>query len=286
MKKPKLKKPTLKLSKDGSSNLKPPKLATDLYADLRDRRLLPLIAVLAVAIVAVLFLLADKSSPKPDLVPAPAAVSPTKASFSVVPAKPELREYDKRLRHRKRESPFSTYAAVRVPNETREQVEGVLDTMEESGRSTSTTEAAPTETPSPTGATAAPENPPAQPPVIKATVKANVGFAAVLKVGFVDREPQERKIEGQTKLPNEENPAIVYTGISPDQKGVLLLMTSNVTAFYGDGKCVVNGPPCQQLKLELGKSATFAIGFGETRYKVTLLGFVPIVKEEKIERGG
>jgi len=286
MKIPQLKKPNLKLSKGGSSGLKPPKLATDLYADLRDRRLLPLIAVLAIAIVAVPFLLANESEPAPA-VPAPAPAPATAASFSVVPAKPELREHDKRLKHRKRESPFSTYAAARLSNETREQVEGVLDTIEESG-SAGSPEAAPVETAPPTGATTAPapESAPAQPPVIKATVKANVGFAALLKVGFVDGEPRQRAIEDQTKLPNEENPAIVYTGVSPDKKGVLFLMTNEVTAFYGDGKCVVNGPPCQQLKLEVGKSATFAIGFGETRYKVTLLGFVPIVKEEKIERTG
>jgi len=284
MKAPKLKKPNLKLSKGSSASLKPPKLATDLYADLRDRRLLPLIAVLGVAIVAVPFLLSDKSEQKPAPVAA-APPAPAAASFSVVPAKPELRDYRKRLHHRKRESPFSTYAAARVPNETREQVEGVINT-EGSGSETTATETS-TET-STTGATEAPttEYAPAQPPVIKATVKANVGFAAVLKVGFVDGEPQQRAIEGQTELPNEKNPAIVYTGISPDKKGALFLMTNSVTAFYGDGKCVVNGPPCQQLKLEVGKSATFAIGFGETRYKVTLLGFAPIVKEEKIERGG
>lgn len=284
MKTPKLKKPSLKRPPGGGSSIKPPKLVSDLYADLRDRRLLPLMALLAVAIVAAPFLLSNDDSPEPPPVPAPAAPPATAASFEVVPAQPELRDYRKRLEHRKRVSPFSTYAAARVSNQTREEVEGVLNTVEGGGG----TETATTETAVPTGATEAPttEYAPAQPPVVKATVKANVGYAAVLEVGFVGSDPHERTVEDQTKLPSEKNPAIVYTGISPDKSGGLFLMTNNVTAFYGKGQCVLGGATCQQLKLKVGKSATFAIGFGETRYKVTLVGFVPIVKEAKIERGG
>src|SRR5215207_7674030 len=127
MKTPKLKMPPLKRPKGDSASFKPPKVVADLYADLRDRRLLPLVALLGVAIVAAPFLLANDSSPKPDFVPAAAVPPATAASFQVVPAQSELRDYRKRLEHRKRESPFSTYAAVRAPNQTRQEVEGMIE---------------------------------------------------------------------------------------------------------------------------------------------------------------
>ena len=234
-------------------------------------------ALLLVAIVAAPILLASKGE---DETPMPAPVSPAataaaaQASFTVVPAKPELRDYRERLDHRSPRNPFDQPVPA-APEET-----GELAGADGSGGG----EAEATAPGSEVGAT---EYAPEEPPVVRATVKATVDYAAVLKTEFIGYEPKERRVESQTKLPNEENPAVVYTGVSPDKTGGLFLMTSNVTAFYGHGKCVLGGATaCQQIKLKIGKSATFAIGFGETRYKVTLRGFVPIIKEAKIERGG
>jgi hypothetical protein len=280
MKIPKFTKLKLKKPSGVSTDLKPPKAVADLYADLRDRRLLPLVALLAIAIVAVPFLLADKSPTKPAFVPASPGAAPAAATFSVVPAKQQLRDYRKRLKHRKRESPFSLYAAARVSNETREQVEEVVDTVENGGAvAPETTETGGTET-SPPVEEAAPSQPP-----VKATIKANVGVAAVIKAGFVGSEPKQSEIPSQTRLPKPETPVVVYTGPSKDGTGAVFLMSNSVTAYYGKGRCVLGGEICQELELQPGKSATFAVGYGETRYKVTLLGFKPVVKEATIERG-
>ncbi len=46
------------------TSIKPPKFVADLYADLRDRRLLPLVALLLVAIVAAPFLLSARGKKK------------------------------------------------------------------------------------------------------------------------------------------------------------------------------------------------------------------------------
>jgi len=293
MKLPKLEMPkSLKPSprkSNGSSGMSVPKPLADLYADLRDRRLLPLIAVLLVAIVAAPILLSQKSSSPTVPALAPSAAQPKPAKFSVVPARPELRDYRKRLKHRKRSSPFSTYAAVRVSNETRETVEGLIRGAEADENGTAQATPTPTTTTTTTGAVESPSGPessPASKPVVKATIKANVGYAAVINAGFVGSEANKREVEEQEKLPNEANPVVIFAGITPDHKGGLFLMTSQVTEYFGAGKCVLSGPPCQELKLEIGKSATFAVGYGETRYKVTLLGFAPIVKEETIEPGG
>jgi hypothetical protein len=281
---PNLKMPKLKVPSGGrgkpagaASNLKPPKVVADLYADLRERRLLPLVALLAVAIVAAPFLLSDDSgSSSPTPIPLPPEQAQV-ASFSVVPAAEQLRDYRKRLQHRKRESPFNSYAAARVSNETREEVEGALEGDEEGSVEGGGAEApvAPAESSPPAQA------PVAEPPVVKATV--DLGVMAVVKVGYVDAVPHAEKIGSQTKLPKPEQPVVVYTGPSKDEQGALFLMSTDVSAYYGSGKCVLGGQLCQVLELRPGKSATFAVGYGETRYKVTLLGFEPIVREATIQ---
>ncbi len=277
MKKPNLdfKRPQFsrKRSSGSKPGVKPPKFVADLYADLRDRRLLPLVALLLVAIVATPILLAGGSEEEaiPPTVAPPATASAAQASFAVVPAEPnKLRDYHERLGHRTARNPF------RAPPQPAE-ASAATTGGEGSGEAVAGSEVE-------AGAT---EYSPAEPPVVKATVKATIDVAALLKTEFIGAEPKEQRVESQTKLPNEKNPAVVYTGVSPDKTGGIFLMTSNVTAFYGHGQCVLGGATgCQQIKLKIGKSATFAIGYGETRYKITMRGFVPIVREAKVERGG
>ena len=97
---PQLKKPDLKV---------PPFLG-DLYYDLRERRLLPILALAVVAIVAVPILLGGGSEEEeagPGPVGAIAGASGTQAShFTVVESKPGLRDYRKRLARRSPTDPF------------------------------------------------------------------------------------------------------------------------------------------------------------------------------------
>ncbi|HEY8816805.1 MAG TPA: hypothetical protein VIP57_17130, partial [Candidatus Dormibacteraeota bacterium] len=102
MKKPKG--PELKMPE-----VKAPDFLADLYYDLRDRRLLPLVALVVVAIAAVPFLLGGEVE-QPTL-PPPGAValgsSGEKTSrLTVVEATPGLRDYRKRLRGRSPTDPF------------------------------------------------------------------------------------------------------------------------------------------------------------------------------------
>jgi hypothetical protein len=100
-----VKRPSLK-----GPELKPPAFLADLYYDLRDRRLLPLLALVLVAIAAAPFLLGNKS--EPVVAPSAAAlategesIGPT-SHLRVVEATPGLRDYRKRLRGRTPTDPF------------------------------------------------------------------------------------------------------------------------------------------------------------------------------------
>jgi hypothetical protein len=106
-----LKRPSLKRPKALSAGpqIKLPRVVTDLYGDLRDRHLLPLVALLVVAIIAAPILLDKGGDSKTE---APAAVVPSTgneapaSSFSVVPAARRLRSPSKRLGHRQPLDPF------------------------------------------------------------------------------------------------------------------------------------------------------------------------------------
>ena len=92
---PDLKMPDLK-------DLKMPPVLVDLFYDLRDRRLLPLVALVVVAIVAAPFLLGGEST-KPATLPAGVAVlNRPRRQLRLDPAdriqaQPGLRDYRKRL---------------------------------------------------------------------------------------------------------------------------------------------------------------------------------------------
>jgi hypothetical protein len=257
------------------SGLKPPKFAADLYADLRDRRLLPLVAVLAIAIVAVPVLLAsgggEESKSTPSFVQPGGQAS---ASFSVVPAATSLRDYHRRLGHRQARDPFAH------PSEGSSTASGGASNQDEKasgpGETSGGGEGGGTESSSSSSTTATAHV------VVENQV---VGYTVDLNSGFVGHEKDLKGVETMTKLPNDKRPVVVFVGLSEDNKRGLFLMTSNVTAFYGKGRCALEKQSCQLLELKVGGSATFAYGYEEERFKVTLQRIVPVVKTTESASG-
>lgn len=290
MKLPELKRPDLSRSRlRAGPEVRMPDFIVDLYADLRDRRLLPLVVLLLVAIVAAPILIG--SSKKKDHTPPISSAQPAldTASFSVVPAATELQEYKKRLSHRRSVNPFDPFAATKHRTPSRRELEAI-----EAAENAPTSSAPESDVTTGTGGTPASSSDGSGPTtttviekpkkVVKATLKAQVGVMAVVKTGYNGSELKPLEIEDQTRLP-QGKPAIVYDGTSK-KGGALFLMTGQVSEFTGEGHCVLGGSLCQVIELKVGQSETFAIGYGETRYSVRLVGFKPIVKEEVIEAEG
>ncbi|HET9162483.1 MAG TPA: hypothetical protein VFN89_03425 [Solirubrobacterales bacterium] len=99
------------LSGRSGAGPKTPDFLADVYYDLRDRRLLPLVVLVVVAIVATPLLLGQKSEPlvSPGAEGAISALQETGAptsALTVVEATPGLREYKKRLKGRTPTDPF------------------------------------------------------------------------------------------------------------------------------------------------------------------------------------
>jgi hypothetical protein len=260
---------------DGNS-LKAPKFATDLYADLRDRRLLPLAALLVVAIAAVPFLLGGGDEEEEMPPPAPPAVvaESAQAGFSVVPAREGLRDYRKRLGYREARNPFEVPPRKQAGGEAGGSGSKSSEAAE-SGEGSSGGEGA-------TGGESAGGETTTETTTDVVVERELKSWTVNLQVGFVRPDGPdlhaEKGVEPMTELPNKKNPAIVFVGLTEDRDAAVFLMTDEVTAYYGKGRCSVNQQSCQLLELPPGKSATFAIGFGETRYKVHLDAIVPVYK--------
>jgi hypothetical protein len=271
--------------------LKVPGFMVDLYWDLRDRHLLPLVALVIVAIVAVPFVLGGGSKQAPPTSPsdgASAAPSPEPigSKLTVVQAKPGLRDYRKRLRHDKPTNPF-------VQRFTSPDLKGTkLAGGSESTSSTSTTSTSTTEVTKSTssdGSSTTETN--GEPSSTGGPGITLFAFAIDVKLvkttGSSSGDSAEGKDQGQPQvkhevlppaaLPGEKAPVVTYMGISPTTKMPFFLVSEGVSGVFGEGKCISGLGTCQLIELEPGMPETFVYGSGDVRYKINVLKVKPVV---------
>jgi hypothetical protein len=260
--------------------LKMPPFLVDLYWDLRDRRLLPLVALGVVAIVAVPFLLGGDSKKQ-----APPSVAPVRglgsqasnaAKLTVVEAKPGLRDYRKRLRDRSPTDPFKQRYTSPVLAGTK------LGNGEEEGESTSTsTTTTSNGTTTTSSGTATPESSGGSTQLTQyaTAVDVKITVTRTLPDGSKEKgKPTARqRVLPSAALPSEKTQAVVYMGPSPKTKQPGLLVSDGVTAIFGEGRCLLGEKTCQLLEVEPGMPETFVFGPNSTRYKIVVLNPRPVV---------
>jgi hypothetical protein len=264
--------PELKLSE-----LKVPPFLSDLYWDLRDRRLLPLAALVVVAIVAVPFLLGGKSdeSASPDrLTVTPPTVESDSARASklvAVEAAPGLRNYHKRLGHRSPNNPFKQrYTAPQLAgSELGGELSSTSSTSGGSGESKATT----TTTTTTTGETSGGAAPSGELRYYTTAADIKIVRSESKADGSVvhDKPVVHHRVLPPAPVPGEKQAAVVYMGVAQNHKP-LLLVSDAVKGVFGDGVCLAGATVCQLLELEKGVPETFVYGEdGKVRFKITIL---------------
>ncbi|MGE5282600.1 MAG: hypothetical protein ACM3N0_09840 [Chloroflexota bacterium] len=267
-----LKGPELKLSA-----LKAPPVLSDLYWDLRDRRLLPLVALVVVAIAAVPFLLGGKSEPRvtPAGVAGGAPVAGGGGSggarLVAVEAKPGLRNYKKRLAHRSPTDPFK-------PRYTGPQLAGTQlgggETTTATTKTSSSTPAGHSETTTTTTTTESGG----------ATPHGELHYfsiAADIKIVRSETKADGKVVHGKpivqhrvippASVPNDKEAPVVYLGVAKNHKP-LLLVSDAVKGIFGEGICLSGTTVCQLIEVETGMPETFVYGeAGKVRFKITVL---------------
>jgi hypothetical protein len=269
--------------------VKVPDFLLDLYYDLRERHLLPLVAVLAVAIVAVPIALSQSggsSSPEvagENAVGAP-SVAPPSGSGGLVVAKaaPGLRDYRRRLGNLHSKDPFrQQYAgpAAATAEVTSTSASSMAATSGgESSVSLSATSAPSTSTANVTtgpissgGATTKGET---QTKYASDTIDVRIirVDSASDRTASSKAEPTVRRnVPELTMLPGRDTPVAVFMGASSDGKKALLLVSSDVRSVFGDARCVVGSQVCQLLALEPGLPETFVFGPQGRAYRIEIL---------------
>jgi hypothetical protein len=293
MKKPKG--PDLKMP-----DLKVPGFVSDLYYDLRDRRLLPLVAFVLVAIVAVPFLLSDGAGePEPPRVEPPVNDTVNASQLTVVKATPGLRDYRERLQGRSPKDPFEGPEAKPDLSDAQLGTEGDngFESNEVTSTSTSTSTTSEgtttetrkttkddgvvtteTETKTETGETGSGEGAPDEITLFAFAIDVRIKKATTAPDGSTESgDPETRsRVISPAPLPGEKAQVVTYAGISPKTKNALFLVSDEVTSIFGEAKCLSGDQACQLLEVEKGMPLTFVYGPGEARYKITVLKIFPV----------
>lgn len=301
MKRPQLKTPEPKV----------PAMLSDLYYDLRDRRLLPVIGLLLVAIVAAPFLLGQDSETV-DPATTPAAIQALKesggratASLTVVEANPGLRDYRRRLRNRTPLDPFreppkpslkgarlgkaasgkegspASFSSTSTTTKKKTTSEGGSKTTTTTETTTTTTGKGPGGAKadhgskggggSGDGGSAAGNGGGGR----ATTYTVDVQISMPGQTGGTDDPVERRNVQPATPLPGKKTAVVTYLGPGSGAARALFSISKAVTAVYGEAKCVSGADICEVVEIEPGFPVTFVYGPDQIRYKIKLLKIEP-----------
>ncbi len=265
------------------SELKMPRFLTDLYYDLQDRNLLPVVVLLVAGIIAVPFLLGDSEADE-SLVPPPAtAGAPAKTSSVIVTKEAaSLRDYKRRLNHLQKKDPFQAPPSAQSQESDEGssgggggQQEVFAGGGEESGDATAPVEdeTAPSGGSSPDGDSGSSDFDSGETQLHYFTYSIDVRVVPVSIDGKPNKaEPTVRRdLAPLTMLPSRTVPALTYMGPSRDGKKAMMLVSSNVTSLFGDSTCAVGSDACQLLALEPNLPQTVVFGANRRTYRIELL---------------
>jgi hypothetical protein len=255
------------------SELRMPQFLVDLYHDLHDRHLLPVVGLLVVGIVAVPLLLGGSSKSEeaaPPIAGASAAPPSQVSSLVVTKEAADLRDYKRRLSHLTATDPFASKYTAQEGGE--EAGTGSSTSSEpEEGASTGVTGGEEETSTSSGGGTPATGS--GEPEIVYFTYALDVRVVPVSVDGKKSKEEPyvRRDLPPLTMLPSRSVPALTYMGPSRDGKKALMLVSSDVTAVFGDATCVVGSEACQLLALEPNVPTTVVFGANARTYRVELL---------------
>lgn len=294
--------PELKMPKLSSSSFKAPPVVADVYHDLRDRRLLPLVALVVIAILAVPFLLADSQEPASDPglgdVESSAGQVVGDSELTVVKSTPGLRDYRKRLKGRTPTDPFvQKYTGVPATS----QLKSVgSEANSGDGGSSAGSAAAPAESGGGSSVAASPPSVDASPDGDGGSSTGSGGngsgggppadsgddldedhlFAYRPDVRFGVAGSGE--LRGHEDLPlasllPKENPVVIFIGATEGGGRVVFDVSPDVALVRGAGKCVGGRQRCGLLFMGAGDAVTLeTVSERGFRLAVDSIDLVPV----------
>lgn len=250
--------------------VKVPGFVADIYDDLRDRHLLPIVGLLLVAIVAVPILLSESSgSVEVAVTPSVASTSSNASSarkIVVSRSTPKLRSYHKRLAHRTPSNPFKPVYTSAKPAESSESESGSGSGSSAGGTSSGSGAGEGTATHQETTITEHHEI-----KYFTYTIDVNIVPVSVKGVPSTAKPTTRRHVPELTSLPTRQVPALTFLEPAADGKKAVMLVNDGVEAILGDNPCISGTEKCQLLALEPGVPETIVYGSSERTYRIKLL---------------
>lgn len=283
---PELKMPHLK-------NAKVPPVVAGVYQDLRDRRLLPVVALVIVAILAVPFLLggdAEKPvpAPAPEVVNGAAEARADGAELTVVESHPGLRDYHKRLKGSPSDPFKQQYTGVPAGAQLTESGGGLSEGDDGGGEGTG---GSGDDTGAPSTGTGG--SPPADdggggssggeggagsggaPSLIEFVVDVQVSRSepGAEKGEALGKPKTHRRVRTFEPLPGKKAPVVTTMGINLRTLKVLFLVSDEAHSLGGEFRCRARTPKgiCELVEVEPGFLFEVVYGPNKVRYafKVT-----------------
>lgn len=280
------------------SELKVPDFLRDLFYDLKDRHLLPLVAVLIVAMIGAPIYFKNSTEPEPEVASTPGGTTATASrsasgeTLVVARSEPGLRDYRRRLKKYRALDPFemrgeeeSSPASEAAGEGTAASVAPVEATVvgkEAGGSAETAVESSPYEPEASSGGStergAAEGGEGGKTRTRYASDTIDVRIVTVPPRSKEEKKAQKtkkaevrRNLPELTMLPARKTPAATYIGLSNDDKKALFVVSSDVVSLFGEGTCVIGSKSCQMLALEPGLPETFVYGPQERTYRIELL---------------
>jgi hypothetical protein len=283
--------PELKLSE-----LKVPDFLYDLYYDLKERHLLPLVALLLVAMVAAPIYFKGSSKSEPETVATPGTTATASSvdaggeTLVVARSEPGLRDYKRRLKNYRALDPFESHggeasgsASPEVTNSapTASTPEAPVAAPVVGGESSRSAEVEISSTPESSGVTTGSSggSTGGRSETRYAADTIDVRIVTVRHSSTEQKKAKKSKPKAEvrrdlpelTMLPARKIPAATYIGLTNDGKKALFVVSSDVVSLFGEGKCVIGSQSCQLLALEPDLPETFVYGPQERSYRIELL---------------
>jgi hypothetical protein len=273
MTRPAIKAPKIKAPKIKAPGIKAPQFLSNLYRDMRDRRLLVPAAALVAALIAVPIVLSSSSS---TTTPTPAAATIAGESGDEAATSPAVlteqlgvTDYRKRLEQLNSKNPFRRQFMT-TPKSAGSQTTSSDPASSTATSSTSVPSVPSTSSSAPIPPTSSSDVPPSsappQPP--EPTLYA---FRADVAIGPPGDLTRRKDVELGKFLPGEGKPMVAFAGATEDLKHGLFLVSDDVSSVSGDGRCVPGPIECSLLRLKVGDQATMAYTpEGDRTYRLKL----------------
>ena len=251
-----------------------------LFDDMRQRHLLPVVALLVVALVAVPMLMgkSGEEAPAPGSAATASVEPPLETDPVVLASEPELRAFKERLDNFQTRNPFNQHVPKVDEAAASNSASDALPT--DSAAAGTTTDPGATDPGSlpPTSDPTDPTNPtdpvdPADPVPVDPGDGGGVTLITTridVRFGPVGDTKVYRDVKFLDFLPDAKTPVVEYLQSDYDLTNAVFIVSPFVLSSEGDGKCGPSPQNCQFLQLEVGKSHAFQYDDGE-RYTLTLL---------------